>query len=117
VADEAPLELFELRDTIFSRVTGVAVRNHEANAAIELSYCAFDRVETETSGAVQADEDTILRGERCLDRAEEIRLAAGSACVDAGTPGAQLCGDEPGGEACRLDLGHLGGTAEGQTAQ
>ena len=117
VADEASLDLFELRDSIFSRVTGVAVRNHEANGPVELSYCAFDRVETETNGAVEIDEGTILRGERCLDRADEITLAAGSACIDAGTPGAQFCGEEPGGEACRLDLGHLGGTAEGQTAQ
>jgi len=43
----------------------------------------------------------------------DLRLDAGSPCIDRGDPDA-VCGDEPGceGTACRIDMGSTGGTGE-----
>ncbi len=43
----------------------------------------------------------------------DFALAPGSNCIDGGDPG-DPCGDEPGGADCRVDMGHLGGTEDGQ---
>ncbi len=113
--EEAPVDLFAVRDSVFARVQDTALQNHEANNALEVGYSAFDRVGEVQVGPVVLGEG-ILEGDdaRCLDRDAELALAEDSACVDAGTPGDAFCGEEPGGDACRADLGHLGGTADAQ---
>ena len=107
---ETPIDSVTIRDSIFSMVSGAAVDNHVANAAIPVAWFALDRA----GAPLNVVAEGVLADERCLDPfSEDLALLAGSACVDAGSPDLP-CGDEPGGVNCRLDLGHLGGTVAAQ---
>ncbi len=102
-----------VRDSVFTRV-GVAVSGGAEGSPVQLRYSAFEAVEQETEGFVEADEETLLRA-ACVDPfSPDLALAFDAPCVDAGTPDPALCEAEPRpeGEACHLDMGHLGGTPE-----
>ncbi len=58
-------------------------------------------------------EGVVQLGASCL--ADDALRSPGGRCVDAGNP-ERVCGEEPRSAdgSCRLDLGHLSGTAEAQ---
>ena len=96
-----------IRDSVFSEIEGAVV----VGEGVQMSYCAYDQVAE--LGPVEAVE---VVDARCIDPfSEDLALLPDSPCVDGGTPGL-ACGDEPGGDDCRLDVGYLGGTAAGQSA-
>ena len=104
----------EVRDSLFSLLEGPAVANAEGNDDVALAWSGLDRLGAATERV--AFGEGVLDGPRCFDPFEDsYALLPGSVCVDAGTDGAD-CGDEPLSEdgSCRLDLGHLGGTADAQ---
>ena len=74
--------------------------------AVHLDHLAVYRTPLAVRGEV---EGLLELDESCLG--EDHAPLPNGPCVDAGDPN-RPCGDEPGGAACRLDLGHLSGTAD-----
>ena len=113
VVVEDGAELLGVFDSVFALLRGPAVEGPEGGAS-PVGWCAYDRVpEPVFVGAVVDDATIVAAPVRFTDEIfGDLSLAPNSPCVDSGDPDA-ACADEPRSEdgSCRMDMGHLGGTA------
>ncbi|MCA9546443.1 MAG: hypothetical protein KC613_18690, partial [Myxococcales bacterium] len=107
-----------LHSSVIRDVPGVGVWVQGA-AAVTVDHVLQWNVGTPFQGGAglaEAPGNTVADPLHVDPQGADYQLAPGSPAIDGGRPGAAACGEEPGGGQCRLDMGHLGGTAPGQSA-
>ncbi len=110
--EAGPNRDIRVSDSVFEWM-GWAVNASEGDARVD--YIATREIGDEDiqPGVGNYGDHVIALEATCFVQAllGDFSLVPGSPCVDAGDP-VRGCGEEPGGEACVPDLGHLASTAE-----
>jgi hypothetical protein len=96
-----------LTHSILSETGRVAVETVDAAG----SAVSYTNVHSQTLSADLLVLGLQVDSPRFVQPGADFHLSADSPCVDAGDPALE-CGAEPGGDACVLDLGYYGGSAE-----
>jgi hypothetical protein len=100
----------EVSDSIFERMRWSVLA---ADGAARFDFIATRLVQNDDLEQANFGPNVSVLERNCFELAAggDFALDPESSCVNAGDP-ASGCGDEPGGEDCVPDLGHLAGTGE-----